>query len=395
MSVSFTTRVPSTKVAVSVVQAGVVPADNGLVLIGRMAASGSTATADAPYIVQNYGDPIAAAAECATAFGASSEIGAMVVAAIKANAQSGKQDIIYPPITAIPMANGSSALATTLAKNLTLPMPFVASAFPASSSTQLTDFKTHLAAISASDRGMYGQFGSFGFVATDEDTSAASTEGTTAATENLNIAWLRDLAVGKANKTFEVAAALAAACAANGEPFLPMTDQKIGGLVAPSSSSDWHTPGDTGTVALGLAAGVVPLTVAKDGSIHVSRTVTTRRTLVGSPDSAYYDLQDWQTLYFVRKNVYALAQEDQYTIARASDEKLKSLRSDTIKMLHDFQDVKMLQHVEELASQIVLARVSGNRNAVVMALPLNVVPGLYQKGFDLQGTTQFDSLVIS
>ena len=42
------TRNPSTKINVDTIVTGLIPADNTLVLIGRMASSGSSATANAP-----------------------------------------------------------------------------------------------------------------------------------------------------------------------------------------------------------------------------------------------------------------------------------------------------------------------------------------------------------
>ena len=78
------TRNPSVKVSVATSITGLTAADNELTLVGRMATAGGSAVANIPQVINNYGDPVAAAVECATYFGAGSELGAMVVAAISA-----------------------------------------------------------------------------------------------------------------------------------------------------------------------------------------------------------------------------------------------------------------------------------------------------------------------
>lgn len=393
MSFTFT-RNPSTKVSVDVQNSGLVAADNELVIIGHMATTGSTATANAPILIDNYGDPVAVATECDAKFGAGAEVSEMVVAAVKANFYSDQSSKAYPPIKVIPLAHADDGLAALLAANLAVPIPFGVIPYPASNTTQMAAFKAHLQAISASDRGFNAQFGSFGFMATDEDTTAASTEGTTAASEVLMIAWLRDLAGTKANKIHQVAAALAAVCAANGAPFMPLNDISVGGLVAPSAAADFHTSGDAGTVSLGLSAGLIPLYVDNTGAVRVSRSVTTRRSIVGVEDTAYYDMQDWQGLYYYRKNAYVRAQSDVFKRAKASDRVLLALKSELIAIAKDFELQEIFQDVDKFADQFTVTRPLDNRFAGIYSIPVNVVPGFHNKGIALHGTTQFDTFTL-
>ena len=134
------TRVPSVKVPIVVNQSGLVGADNTLIIIGHMAATGSSATAGQPVVINNFGDPAAAALECAAYFGANSEAGAMVVAAIQGVLFSSLAVKLFPPIKVIPLANGaaSSTLAGTLASLLTLPAAYIASCFAGSDAVALT-----------------------------------------------------------------------------------------------------------------------------------------------------------------------------------------------------------------------------------------------------------------
>lgn len=381
-------RAPSTKVPVDIQTTGLVPADNTLVLIGHMANVGGTAVAGVALAIENYGDSAAVQDEIDEAFGAGSELGDMVLGAIKAIETTDLVPKVFPPIKVIPMTFGDDDMATVLAHNVSMPMPFVAQPYPASDTSQSSDFKDHLIAISGDDRGRLGQFGSFGFTGTDEALAAVSTYGETAASENMLFAWLRDLNVVKANDTHVCAAATAALAASNGLPFLPLNDVKVGALNPPTDAKDQHSAGDAGSEAAGLESGVIPLMTAFDGSIHISRTVTSRRTQAGVPDSDYIDLQDWQTLYYLRKQVYLLTQKDRYKRARNSADKQKSLKSECIHILKEMEKLEMVQNVDaHVADMIVTNAPGGNVYASQIDIPAAVIPGFHNKGIFLHGVT--------
>lgn len=390
---SFTfTRNPSVKVSVATSVNGLVGADNQLVLVGRMAASGSTVSAGVPTIINNYGDPVAAATECAGYFGVASEIGAMVVAAISAVLYSDKQVKAYPPITVYPMASGaaSSTLSTFLSGFLSLPAPYIASPFAAEDSTALNAISNFATAISAADRGDNGQFGSFAFAASLAGISTISPVGIAAASQTVVIPWIQDTGGTPANSVAQAAAAGAALCASNGIPYLPLTGTVVGGLLAPVNHADWLTNGDTGTVALGLAAGLTPLFVAPSGKVKLSRSITTSRKVSSVADSAYYDVQDWQVLYYLRKVCYSLAMQPQYRQAKASVPVLKALKSDIYSACLDMEDLGMLQYVKKFADQFTVNLQPGNRNAAVYNVPVNVTPILANVGVAITGTITFD-----
>ena len=389
------TRVPEVKTRVGIVAYTLVAADNTLVIIGHMASSGSTATAGQPVQIANFGDPTQALTECNGLFGSGAEITEMVVAAIKGVLFSNMANKVFPPIVCIPLANAdtSSSLATTLAALLTVPMPFVASCYAGTDSAALTALKNHLTAISGEDRGRFGQFGSFGFMGLDVALGSATPVGLSGASQMLAFPWLRDSAVTKANKLHAVTAATAAVCAANGVPYNPLTDISVGGLVVPASAADYHTPGDTGTEALGLANGIMPLMSNKDGSVSISRSVTSYRPDSATVAAAYFDIQDWQVLYYYRTQTYAKSQETQFKIAKASDAKAAALNSAFIKIAKDMEDLEMLQYVDKLAGEFTYTRSSQNRSAFVYQLPVNVIPGFYNKGIEILGTTKFDVVV--
>jgi len=390
------TRVPSIKTRVITQIDSLTTADNDLVLIGLAASSGATATLGAPVYIDSYGDPVAALSECNLKFGTNSQLGEMVVAAINGVLFSNQTNKVYPKIRCIPLVSTATStdLATALANNLTVPMPYLAVSFPGTDATALTALKNHLTAISGEDRGKNGQFGSFGFLGLDGSTSIATAQGLSGASELLCFPWLRDTAVTKANKIHVVTAAYAALCASVGVPFLPLTDIVVGGLIPPVSISDWHTDGDTGTAALGLSAGVVPLMSKSDGTVAVSRSITSRRPISATEETAYFDLQDWQVLYYFRKSCFVAASQTQFKISKASVQKAEALNSEFIKIAKDFEALEMFQYVDRLVSEFTFTRQVQNRAAFVYQLPVNVIPGFANKGIELVGTTKYDSVVV-
>lgn len=391
-------RVPSTKVRTKTQIDSLVQADGTLVIIGREGATPGTVTdaLNQNSFIENFGDPAAAALECATKFGASAEITEMVVAAIQGVLFSDNETKTFPKILAIPMANAaaSSALADKLSLNLSIAMPFVVVPFPASDSVAMLALKNHAIAISGDDRGINGQFGTSAFMATDGSLATATAAGLAGALELLNVVWLRDTAVTKANKIHVVASAYAAVCAGMGIPFNPLNDIKVGGLLAPVSAQDWQTTGDTGSAALALDAGVTPLSVVPStGDVRIVRSITSRRPVVATSEVAYFDLQDWLVLFYTRKTVYIIAQQPRYKNAKANVPRILALKSEILSAAIELEKLEMLQHVALLADQFTADRQSNNRHAAVYRVPLNVIPGFMNKGIELVGVTQFDSVI--
>lgn len=389
------TRNPSIKISVSTQIDGLVTADSTLTLLGNVGSSAGTAVLGVPVFIQNYGDPALAQVECDALFGANAQLTEMVVAAIKGNLFTDLATKNFPKLQVIPMASGatSAGLAAVLAPLLSVAMPFVALPYPATDAVALTAIKNHLTAINANDRGDSGQFGSFAFLATDADVSTATPAGLSAASESIVIPYLRDLATIKANKIHAVASAYAAVCAGNGLPFLPINGAKIGGLVAPVSATDYLTAGDAGSISLSMDSGLAPMKISVGGDVQAVRSITTRRPVSSVAEVAYYDIQDWQVLYYLRKNCYVIASQPRYKQAKATTEKLQALKSELIQICKSMEALQMLQHVDLFAGDFTVDRAPTNRNAALYRVPVNVVPILANLGIALVGTTKFDQII--
>ena len=389
------TRNPGTKVSVATEIAGLVTADSELTIFGQIGASAGTAVVGAVLQIQNYGDIVAAQSECDLAFGVGAQATEMVIAAIKGNLYTDLANKAFPKIKVVPLANGttSATLAATLAPLIAVPMPFIVLPYPSTDSVTMTAIKNQILAINASDRGDNGQFGSFAFVATDADVAVATPAGLAAASEGIIIPYLRDLSVVKANKLHQVASAYAAVCAGNGLPFLPINGAKIGGLVAPVAAIDYLTAGDAGSIALSMDSGLAPMQISVGGDVLAVRSITTRRPVASVPEVAYYDMQDWQALYYLRKNAYVIAVQPRYKQAKATIQKLQALKSELIQLCKNLEALEMLQYVDKFAGSFTVDRAPTNRHAALYKVPVNVVPGFHNKGIALVGTTTFDSVI--
>lgn len=389
-------RVPSTKAQIKIETTGLVAADDTLVIVGKKLEAG-TAVVNGVTTIENFGDPVAALAECTPLFGAASEITEMVIAAIKGVLYSDMSTKVYPKIKVITLAHDStsSAVETALAANLNMAMPFVVLAFPVTENTAMMALRNHLRAISGGDRGRNGQFGSFGFMGTDAALATASPAGEAAGDQVICIPWLRDTSVVKKNKIHAVTAAYAAVVAANGIPFLPLNDIVVGGLQAPENTTDYHSEGDTGSAALGLDSGLTPLMVSSKGEIQICRSITSRRVETANPDKAYFDIQDWQVLYYLWKLIYTTSREIRYKNAKATDAKIQALLSEIIGHCKTLEasPYEMLHRVDQLMSSFSWRRSDLSRGGAIYEIPANVVPGFHNKGINLTGTDKFDVLV--
>ena len=394
MTVTFSNRVPGTKSSVGLKISALSQSTKTLVIIGHLSVAGGTVAAGVPQIIENFGNPDDAKTECDGYFGADSEIGEMVVAAINSilytNSDNEGKNIEFPVLKCIPMANGDDDLEAFLGKLLTVPMPHVVVPYDITDDTSRAALKDHLVAISGQGRGVHQQYGSFGYMGAFGELATVSPLAIAEATQVLSFPWLRDTAAGKANKLHEVAAAYAAICAGNAYPFNPVNDVKLGKVDPPSQVDDYHTGGDAGTVALGLAAGLVPLMVNAAGEVVISRSITALRSNEASPDAAYYDIQDWQVLYEYRYQAHVISQRQEFTNKKRTTDRTKELRTALIKRARDMQDDEALQHVDELVDQFTITIPKDNRHAAIYKTPLNVVPGFHQKGIDVIGTDEFD-----
>lgn len=382
--------------------AGQPSATQTVTLIGHAASGAGSGTAAAYVVstVSNSGDPVAAKTEAEAKFGVGSELAKMVVAAVNANFAVGRSQ--FPQLKAVPLRStdadfGAADVALT-ALNKAGECEFIVSPYDATSATLLTKLKTQAAGMSAAGNVANNQFGTFGVAVNRSVTDPATL--TTADSQFLILGWLRDTGTAgnaPAYSLGELAAAFTAYMAGNAIPFNPIDNDSIGAVVAPVQMSDWITVGDNAESETALQKGWNPLRVKANGDVAFVRSITSRLSADGTGTpvvTSYFDVQDFQVLYYWRKTEYTRLTQPDMTHIKASVGAAVTIKAEIIRLMQSFEDQNMFQAVAQLAKQVVVQRTATDRSAFECLVPVNVIPGLHRVKSNVQATTQFDSVTV-
>ena len=169
----------------------------------------------------------------------------------------------------------------------------------------------------------------------------------------------------------------------------------IVGVDAPADNADWITVGAGLESESALNRGWTPLRVKPNEDVAFVRTVTTRITINGStPATAYYDVQDFQVLYYWRKTLWTRFNQPDFSNVKASVQKARDVKSEAIRLANVFEDQNMFQAVNQLAKQFVVERSETDRHRFDLFTPVNVIPGLHVIATQISAGVQFDSFTI-
>jgi len=364
-----------------------------VLLIGKKHASSGTATAYEVVEISNSGDLEAGKAEAETKFGAGTELAKMVEAAIRANLGAST----YPKLKCVPLASsdtdfGSADVALTAAGRVKA--EFIVSPFDGDDATLRNKLETKAQEMSGAQRVENGQYGTMGVVFNRDVADPANLPSPDS--EFLVAVWMPDS--GTPDYSIgEMAAAAAARIAANVVPFNPVDDLTINGIDAPADMAEWITVGAGLESETALEKGWTPLYVKPNGEVAFVRSVTTRITVDadGTTDvTAYYDVQDFQVLYFWRKTLKTRFSQADFKRRKASNETAREARSEMIRLAKLFEAQGMFQAVDKLAPYFLVERSTSDRHRLDYKTPVNVIPGLHVMAGNIVATTQFDKLTI-
>lgn len=381
--------------------------NQNVVLMGHVAATGFAASGlYTGNLFVNSGDTsvglVNAVAECVQRFGSSTcELAKMILAAIAANQQTSQ----FPQLWWIALASTDTDFGQGTNKGLSglnlLEAEFVVSPYDgASGSSQSATalaLENACATISAPANVQNNQFGSVGVVFNRAQSNPALLP--IYDTQYLMPCWLYDsstlgappLSIG------EMAAAYAAIVAGNPVPFNPVDDLIIPNIPAPNNPADWPTVGNGMATEAALNRGWGPLKVFPNASVACVRSITARLTLNGSGNglnniTAYFDMQDFQVLYYWRKTLYTRFAQPDWKRRKASLQAAQLMLSEMIRLATLFQDQQMFQAVDQLATQFEVARNTTDRSRFDYVTPVNVIPGLHVIDGNIIATTEFDTL---
>lgn len=364
-----------------------------LVLIGHSSATGTASgSLYQPVQINNVGDPVAGPAEAATKFGAGTELTKMVTAAIDAIADAGLSN--FPAMLCIQLAptdvgtwGPSNAALSGLNK---IEAEIIAIPYDAQTQQALVSQAVQQAAsISGAQSVQNNQFGSV-VVAANQSVTDPSTLFTYQS-QFISPVWFRNT-VSPQFVVAELAAAYAAILAGLPIPFNPLDGQVIGNLLPPTNQpADNITVGAAAESETALTKGWTPLKVNPNLTVSVIRSITSKPPL---PTQAYFDVQDYQTLYYFRKSVFSNFNQPVWQQRKASGTTAQNILSDIIRLAGLMQDQGMFQAVEQLAKQFVVERNASDRSRFDVFIPVNVVPGLHVIATNIQAGTQFDQITI-
>lgn len=371
---------------------GLPGANQEVCLIGH-AASGATGT-NTVIVINNVSDADLAKAEAELKFGAGSELAKMVVAAVKANEGAST----FPALKAIPLDSADTGFGTSDAALTALKRTkaeFVVSPYDGNSDVTNRDkLKNACLAMSGAQRVENNQFGSVGVVFNRSVSDPSIL--TTPDSQYILPVWLYDSG-SPAYSIGEMAAAAAAKIAGNAVPFNPLDSVTIANVTAPANTADWPTVGAGLESESALNKGWTPLFVKPNGEVAFVRTVTSRISAdgTGSPVvGAYYDVQDFEVLYYFRKTIFTRFSQPDFKQRKASDATAREIKSETIRLATLFQDQNMFQAVDKLAAQFKVERSLTDRHRFDVFIPVNVIPGLHVIATNIQAGTQFDVITV-
>lgn len=371
------------------------PSDAQEVLLMGHAASGATGT-NTVIVIENSADVTAASSEVATKFGEGSELAKMVIAAIRANAGGST----YPRLKALPLDSEETSIPVAAQTAvLATKAEFVVMPYDMHSDTTERDIlKTLALTMSGAARVSNNQFGTFGVGANHSVTSPSTLFKFD--TQFLIGIWLRDTGTGDDERAYslgEDAAAAAARMAANGVPFNPLDDTTIVSVPAPALASDWITVGAGLESESCLEQGWTPIYTKPNEEMAFVRTVTGRLSVdgTGSPVvTSYYDVQDFQVLYFWRKTLYTRFSQADFKRRKASADAAIEIKSEAIRLAVQFEDQNMFQAVNQLAKTFQCERNASDRHRFDVKTPVNVIPGLHIIATNVEATTAFDIISV-
>jgi phage tail sheath gpL-like len=193
----------------------------------------------------------------------------------------------------------------------------------------------------------------------------------------------------------ELAAAYAATLAGNALPFNPVNNLVLGEIAAPVTETDYLTIGAGLESETALAKGWTPLRVKSNGEVAVVRSITTRITTNGTTRvQSYFDVQDFQVLYYWRKTLWTRFSQPDFMNAKRSVKIARAIKGEMLRLAKLFEDQAMFQSVKELASQFTVVTSSTDRNRLDVTTPVNVIPGLHVIASTIKASTQFDTITV-
>ena len=177
---------------------------------------------------------------------------------------------------------------------------------------------------------------------------------------------------------------------------MPLDNVSIPGYPAPAIETDWVTVGANLESEAILNKGWTPLRVKTNGDVAFVRTVTSRlfQSDGVTAVTAYYDVQDFQVLYYWRRVLKTRVSQPDFTNVKASAERARALRGEMVRLAMIMQEQNMFQSVTEFVKEFVVERSATDRHRFDFKTPVNVIPGLHVIAGNIAASTRFDTITV-
>jgi len=196
----------------------------------------------------------------------------------------------------------------------------------------------------------------------------------------------------------QCAAGAAALVVATGIPFNSLDGVAITGFPIPSDLTTKISTvgGDNSISDIVMGQGWTPITINKNNQAAFVRTVTSLLTLPnsGAPVTAYFDVQDWQIVFYNRQVKYDTFKQ-QFTNVKFSARIAGRLKAVAIAIDKQFEGLGMFQGVSQAAQYYQVSQDPTNRSRAIVYTPIDIIPNLHSIYVQLGLTTQFDTVPVA
>jgi phage tail sheath gpL-like len=238
-------------------------------------------------------------------------------------------------------------------------------------STSLGSIKTHVTEISGAieHRPAIAVFGYVDRGASPTTSTVKTLCGTTLNHWRMSCAYIQH----SVSLDLEIGAAYAAVLASVTDPALPLNNEILGGIAAPSASETLNRL----TIEDLLSNGVTPLTVIPGGYVAIVRAITTyTQNASGIPDPNRLDISTPRTLDYVRS---ACVQRisNSYPRAKKTAAVKKAIRLDLLDVLIQCEKLELVEGVADLIDYLVVEDDLQDPTRVNARIPAPIVRGLH------------------
>lgn len=196
----------------------------------------------------------------------------------------------------------------------------------------------------------------------------------------------------------EIASAAAAIVIATGIPYNSLDGVAIVGVQPPTDlTTKVSTVGGTASVSdTVMNQGWTPITVNKDDQAAFVRTITSLVTLPnsGAPVTAYFDVQDWQIVFYNRQVKFDEFKA-QFTNVKFSARIAGRMKAVAVGIDKQFEGLGMFQGVSQAAPFYQVQQDPTNRSRAIVYTPIDIIPNLHSVFILLGLTTQFDQVPVA